>query len=57
MPVMRAVGIVGPVENTTDAPSFIALLRRSLSPGRSVIVYAVFGRKPWRGRTSIRDRW
>ena len=56
-PLMRSVGIVGPGrEHDRRRPSSSLLLRRSVRPGSSVIVYAVFARKPRRGRTSMRLR-
>ncbi len=45
-----------PVANIVTAPVFLVLPRRSLSPGRSVIVYATFFFHPRLGRTEISSR-
>src|SRR5688500_14524112 len=42
--------MVAPVEKIVTAPVLRTLPRRSLKPGRIVIVYAVFGLHPPRGR-------
>src|SRR4051794_30574901 len=49
-------GKVGPVEKAIVRVSFRALPRRSTNPGSIVTRYAVFGRKPFLGRTSTRVR-